>query len=112
MTFMWVGNPLLRKGGSQTLRQTFLCLLRIPQAALRNKPRLGQRGGLRNPQNETKVLGRGIQSERVSDPAEPGLHSAKRGGEHPFPKGWPQHHPTKLSCTHSSPRLFKPGRKM
>jgi hypothetical protein len=26
-----VGNPLLRKGGSQALRQTCLCLLRIPQ---------------------------------------------------------------------------------
>ena len=32
-TIMSVGNPLLRKGGSQTLRQTCLCLLRIPQAA-------------------------------------------------------------------------------
>ena len=33
MTLVPVGNPLLRKGGSQTLRQTFLCLLRISQAA-------------------------------------------------------------------------------
>ena len=33
MTIMSVGNPLLRKGGSQTLCQTFLCLLRIPQVA-------------------------------------------------------------------------------
>ena len=39
MTILSAGNPLLRKGGSQTLRQTGLCLLRIPQAALQcNNP--------------------------------------------------------------------------
>ena len=32
VTMMSLGNPLLRKGGSQTIRQTCLYLLRIPQA--------------------------------------------------------------------------------
>jgi len=35
MTFMLVGNPLLRKGGSQALRQTFLCLK--PEGRFRHK---------------------------------------------------------------------------
>ena len=46
-------------------------------------------GGLRNPQKDTKVLGRVLQSEYVNDPAEPGLRSAERGGSTLFQKGSP-----------------------
>ena len=58
-----VGNPLLRKGGSQTLRQTFL----LPFADSAGSPRCPNRGlshgsCLRNPQKHTKVLGRGLGS--------------------------------------------------
>jgi glycosyltransferase involved in cell wall biosynthesis len=91
-----VGNPLLRKGGSQTLCQTFLHPLRIPQAAQEQQTTTGTVGGcLRNPQNDTKVLGRGVQSEHVNDPAGPGLRSAERGGSTLFQKGGPNIFPQK-----------------
>ena len=44
---------------------------------------------LRNSQKRTKVLGRGLQSEHVNDPAGPGLRSAERGGITIFQKGGP-----------------------
>ena len=92
MTFLSdnVGNPLLRKGGSQTLRQTFLCLFADFAGRLCCSNRGLSRGsGLRNSQKCTKVLGRGVQSEHVNDPAEPGLRSAERGGSTLFQKGGP-----------------------
>ena len=47
---------------------------------------------LRNPQKRTKVLGRGVQSEHVNDPARPGLRSAERGESTLFQKGGPNQH--------------------
>ena len=52
-----VGNPLLRKGGSQALRQTCWCL--FSDSAGRSRATIydrDSRGGLRNPQHDAIAL--------------------------------------------------------
>ncbi|MFA5205134.1 MAG: YgiQ family radical SAM protein [Lentisphaeria bacterium] len=66
-----VGNPLLRKGGSQTLRQT--CLLPFADSA--GRPTVSLMVGC---------------SKRPAESANGNKRFGKGLGEHPFPKGWPQ----------------------
>ena len=50
-----------------------------------------------------------MQREHVSDPAEPGLLSAKRGGSTPFQKGEPLAKPTVAILQHSIFDIFLPS---
>ena len=88
----------LRKGGSQTLRQTLLCLLRTPQAALQSQSWPVARELPAEFAKTYKSFRKGNPERTCERPGRAGAAQREARGEHPFPKGWPQHQPTKLSC--------------